>query len=926
MEELLRLMVLRPPEEPQNPVTLTLDGATPPVRPDADLLTEADQLAKLRTLVLKGLETPPDETGDDAWTELGARLRSAVRWQWDNDRSHADLVRVVDGLRGYEAVDAIRVELDEEAVRSRAEAFVVVGPAEPPDPPPAPQPIDPEVVDRAREAIDDVARRRADARQALLDLGRVGGSDLRSVRVLDQNRSETRVQLTAAGVRRLSPSTLDTVKTLGFDISTSDVGTVESRLTDTARDAGMALDLVRRGGLARKPIAGGADGPSVLDLLADGADTRVILGTFMPLGTRLIRRTRALAVPRLRPAGYADLVVVEERTIGYEPGDIAHVENVMRSEKRERTHRRRLQTDEFFSVERETEKSEERDLASTDRSQLSTETATTTREERAAAGEVSVTARYGKTLEVAASATLSVTSAREQSVKRAAETAQEIVDRSVTKVSERVREQRTRRVVEEVEETNLHGFDASAMTTQVTGVYQWLDRVSRVRMVSHGLRQMYDLIVPEPAAFLLDGVAAGDAVPEWALQAPPSLTLADDDPTPLTPDEIDPANFPELVARFRASGVPAPPDPTPQTYTAVLGGAPGREDWRDHREQSSARITLTDGYVATHAVVTSSAWGGPDPTETAVSVHVANHPFTFPGFHSGSMQDADLDVAGGEIGVAATAGGSSLYSVVVTVTAMRSERALQAWQITVYEALLAAHSAWQDAYRAEREKLAARTLVDRSAPIGVHPAQLRQVAADEIRRTAISVMLGVPPDADLIAEGPPIGVDEAVRAERAPLVRFIEQAFEWEHVQWVLYPYFWGRAGHWARRLAIEESDPEFSRFLRAGAARVQLPVRPGFEGYVRHFFDSGSPWGDGPPPEVGDEGWVPFVEELRSDRGGGPAGTPYGDPWTVRVPTTLVHLRPEGVPLPRWEQVPPDPEDPEAAEVWVDRGLTPTS
>lgn len=64
-------------------------------------------------------------------------------------------------------------------------------------------------------------------------------------------------------------------------------------------------------------------------------------------------------------------------------------------------------------------------------------------------------------------------------------------------------------------------------------------------------------------------------------------------------------------------------------------------------------------------------------------------------------------------------------------------------------------------------------------------------------------------------------------------VRFFEEAFEWEEMTWLTYPYFWGRKSQWANRLtgvSISDPDPVFQDFLQSGYCRAVAPVRPGFE------------------------------------------------------------------------------------------------
>ena len=52
-------------------------------------------------------------------------------------------------------------------------------------------------------------------------------------------------------------------------------------------------------------------------------------------------------------------------------------------------------------------------------------------------------------------------------------------------------------------------------------------------------------------------------------------------------------------------------------------------------------------------------------------------------------------------------------------------------------------------------------------------------------------------------------------------VQFIEQCSEWQKQTYTFYPYFWGRKEDWITRRTLEDPDPLFASFLRAGAARV---------------------------------------------------------------------------------------------------------
>ena len=62
-------------------------------------------------------------------------------------------------------------------------------------------------------------------------------------------------------------------------------------------------------------------------------------------------------------------------------------------------------------------------------------------------------------------------------------------------------------------------------------------------------------------------------------------------------------------------------------------------------------------------------------------------------------------------------------------------------------------------------------------------------------------------------------------------------------ILYVFYPYFWSKKEDWLTLAQIDDTDPLFAKFLQAGAARVQLPVRLGFEKSILHYLELGEIW-----------------------------------------------------------------------------------
>jgi len=87
---------------------------------------------------------------------------------------------------------------------------------------------------------------------------------------------------------------------------------------------------------------------------------------------------------------------------------------------------------------------------------------------------------------------------------------------------------------------------------------------------------------------------------------------------------------------------------------------------------------------------------------------------------------------------------------------------------------------------------------------------------------------------------------------------------------------------------------------MQAGAARVVIPVRPGFEAALAHYHETGDIWmGEEMPDMFGDQ-YVSIIEEIKA-RNYEPADEICVAEWDVRLPTTLVMLKDDAT-LPEWE------------------------
>jgi hypothetical protein len=102
------------------------------------------------------------------------------------------------------------------------------------------------------------------------------------------------------------------------------------------------------------------------------------------------------------------------------------------------------------------------------------------------------------------------------------------------------------------------------------------------------------------------------------------------------------------------------------------------------------------------------------------------------------------------------------------------------------------------------------------------------------------------------------------------VIQFFEQVFEWNYVSYLFYHSMWARKWNWPSLIDEDSGDPLFDKFLTAGAARVQVPIRNGMEDYFAWFLKTGQIWGaSGVLPVSGDDEYVSMIQELKESKQG---------------------------------------------------------
>jgi hypothetical protein len=606
------------------------------------------------------------------------------------------------------------------------------------------------------------------------------------------------------------------------------------------------------------------------------------LGTqLVPLWPKLSTSVRNL----IKPLGIGDLKVVKQKLRSYQLGEVAHIENVLRGEYKERRYRVLDRTEETVTVAEETQEETTKDTQTTERFELKKESENTIQEQMSVQAGVTVSGSYG-VVTFGAHGDFAYTTSSQQSTKSSSNFAREVIDKSVTRIQKNVKQERVTKHLHEVEELDTHGLDNKAQPDNLTGLYRWVDKYYEAQIYNYGRRLMFEFIIPEPSAFFQ---YAQTHQPRKNIEAPVPL------PTWLTHKHITEWNYQNYIRDYQIQGC-QPPPPSHKVVSVTLSSE-GQIANGTAMSKNSKELVVPTGYACESLAVSVSAIWENNP-QVKISVGIDDAWCTLTDTDARRRDDWVLGAAGAPydsiIPVAINCYDINSYFLTAVATCARSWECYEAWQIQTFEKIVAAYQALKASY----EQQVAQQESQQGVVIhGQNPRINRDIERLELKKGSIKLLMDTwlfgsfnamkqsgdaPPDFDIV---------DAVNEGRVS--QFFEQAFEWENMTYLFYPYIWGRYSQWITKVNESDEDPLFTKFLQAGAARVLVPVHPGYNDAVMYFMENdGAIWGGGDPPRVDDPLFIALADELREQTDDLANATPEGSPWQVILPTTLVYLQ----------------------------------
>lgn len=605
---------------------------------------------------------------------------------------------------------------------------------------------------------------------------------------------------------------------------------------------------------------------------------------------------------------------VEQTLCCYVPGEVSHIENIMAREYKEKSTRNLLRTEYSTEFTSETEIENLNDTISTERNELSTETAKELQKDKSfdISGSVTVSKDskvYGS-IAANVSSGYNSSSSSSQSNVEAKNYAKELTERALERVVQRTTEKRTYKMIKEFEENNKHGFDNRDGKQHVTGVYRWVDKIYDNQMVNYGRRLLFEVSVPSPAEFYKKAMLWKSKKEEAAssvLTPPKDLTtfginsLAD----------INSENANQASSAYSASITGY------ESITKYISKEFRTDVENDNKTKKNLEenITIEAGLVAERIEGTGFFNYNAGTTSAYINFNFGGYSTNNPTFKKSGSNSFNYSFnlnpkLHSSIPIEVSYRKTDDYSGSFNVKCVSDPALFKVWQEETYTALQIAYQAKLDAYNEELklQQAAQEAEADQEGNNNFsNPAMNRLIEERELKRLCIE-MMSKPYCYDMgmsFTQCKTYGcksecgevenqVTEVIQNESlekyAEFIKFFETAFHWEIFSYIFYPYYYNAKCQWSELLQTKNDDPIFEAFLQSGMAKILVPVRPQYEKAVMWYLETGEIYTDeNLVPEMEDDRYLSLLAELQNQDEIKVEGT-----WKTRLPSTLTIIQAE--------------------------------
>lgn len=599
----------------------------------------------------------------------------------------------------------------------------------------------------------------------------------------------------------------------------------------------------------------------------------------------------------VEPYAIGDLQLVQQRLLRYELGEVSHIENVLKGERKETTQRKLNRVNESVTNASADLEENQTDVRGT-RADLLNETLKTLAQDKLTANFADFKTSYGPPTTVTFSGSWTLENTPGNHTQQVRQFAKDITTRTANRIARYVNQVRTLNTLDEAEETVIHAFDNRNGTNNAIGIYRWVNKIYAAHVVNYGHRLMLEFVLQNPAEPYMKSVLQLQGISLDEPIAPEKLTLPDKEHPYLNSyQDVTRENYAQLATRYDIQAPPAELKIIPTVF-------------RDGEPINIKKISVPEGYRASSAWVTYVL---SDDTKVKLKGFVGQKQFDIPELPKQplDMNNEDLAIP---VCVMCSAEQTLLplpssqpadqdspikYCVNIEVQCTLNPEKFEQWQIKTYNAIL-------EGYRQQKADYYERAGVQ-PTEIRLHnPLENRKIEKNELQKCCTKQLFQqyyklVGDSAKTSGDSNPSQF--AVNAPR--YIQFFDQAFEWNEMTYHFHQHLEEKGRQEQLTLkalnSYSDTDPLFTSFLQAGTARVLVPVRPDYAMLVIYYLSSGTIWPGANSLTPTDEKYVSLVNELKivseSDR----ECNYVSKPWEITIPTSMIMLQ-NGSKLPQFQ------------------------
>ena len=586
----------------------------------------------------------------------------------------------------------------------------------------------------------------------------------------------------------------------------------------------------------------------------------------------------------IRNIGIADYKKVVSHVCCYDAGEVSHIENIMAKEIKEKESER-IRKSEVSTTSEQTNESERfTDVSTTERFEMQTEVAKILQENESFAANASVGySGFGFSANIGAN--YATSTSKEESNIQAVNYAKDITQKATEKIVSRLRTEKTVKITDEFKERYKHGYDNTQGDKHVSGVFRFVNAIYKNQIYNYGKRLMYEFMIPQPSKLHRLGMEQNRSNPNAVFLSKPI------DPRIDFPNanSINEYNYKVLASKYGAEVTTFP-----EKSIFISKGFSGAKAHENELFNESIELPIPKGYFTTDLKLeVNTRWDHDNSQRHSFGVTIGNQRVAWQEVRSDIMWSMNSETNANfklskfaeKIAIAYQSMNYLTFNIGISIKCEPLFETIEKWKEETYNTII-------KGYEDQLAKFNAQ--ISDMQSLESNSGFYRIIENTALRKNCISYLIEETQIGRGFYTGNQLKTFALVQNQQldnyANLVKFMEQAFEWQLMSYNFYPFYWAERNDWTELYQYECNDPLFRSFMQSGMARVVVTVRPGFEKAVLHFMASGQIWNGGEVPVLGNPLFMSIVEELKEQE------YIVEESWETVVPTNLIALQNSGV------------------------------